>query len=614
MSKTVVRRLEFVSPASVKESAPGIFPFTDMVDLTVVPPPVAAQQLHVGISPASAGRDKTHVSAIVPSIRFIEFAPFEVKAIQTFLHRNHPNDKPGYCQDPESHLIFALQFTFFPPTSLERLLSPMRTLAKLDTSHLPTNARALSLCEHALELKERGEFNAAREAMRPLWRQLGVRPDTKELNPLTTAEVLLCAGILTSWIGGQNQIKEADEWARDLLTESMRLFENEGDIKKVAQVRTEIAYCYWRAGSLDEARIWFTDALQKLVIEGNARANALLGLSVVEWSLSRYDESLKILTDNANLFRRITSHGLKGFYHNQLAMVLRNVAPAHNRDAYYKRAIREYEAAELEFKLARNTLFRADVNNNLGFLLFKLSRFRPAHQCLNEARRLALLVRNKVVVAQIDDTRAQVLIAERKYAEAEAVARPAVASLRRSGHQGLLVDTLITHGIALSRLGKSEKAEFNFREAIEIAHQIGVLSKAGIASLTLIEEIDDLSPDALAHAYQQAVEWLSDTQSESLLLKFKAAGAKLAFELLREREAASVTVPLFNMPRDLTSEVLMFERGLIRQALVKVEGGHVVDAARWLGVSYQRLAHRIKTRHPELVEERSPVRQRKRRQ
>jgi tetratricopeptide (TPR) repeat protein len=485
-------------------------------------------------------------------------------------------------------------------------------MAKLDTSHLPANALALSLCERALQLKDRGEFDAAREVMRPLWKQLGQRPDTEGLNPTTTAEVLLCAGILTSWIGGQNQIKEADEWARDLLTESMRLFEAEEGTTKVAQARTEIAYCYRRAGALDEARIWFTDALEKLIVEGNARAYALLGLSVVEWSLTRYDEAFKILTDNAGLFRKIDSHSLRGFYHNQLAMVLRSVAPAHKRDAYYERALREYEAAELDFKLARNTLFRADVNNNRGFLLFKLARFREAHQYLQEARRLALLVRNKVVVAQIDDTRAQVLIAENKYNEAEAVARPAVSSLRRSGHQGLLIDTLITHGVALARLGKTDKAEFNFREAIEIAHQMGVLSKAGVASLTMIEEIDHLAPDALAHAYQQAGEWLADCQSEALLLKFKTAGMRLALELLRKREAEEATTTLFNMPRNLTTEVVMFERDLIRQALAKAEGGRVVDAARWLGVSYQRLAHRITTKHQELVNERSPVHRRSR--
>ncbi len=488
----------------------------------------------------------------------------------------------------------------------------MRTLAKLDTSHLSANAGALLLCERALELKERGEFDAAREVMCPLWPQLGQRPNTAGLNPVTTAEVLLVAGILTSWIGGQNQIKEADEWARDLLTESMRLFESEKDAKKVAQVQTEIAYCYRRAGALDEARIWFTDALEKLIIEGNARANALLGLSVVEWSLTRYDESFKILTENAKLFRKITSHSLKGFYHNQLAMVLRSVAPSHNRDAYYKRALREYEAAELEFKLARNALFRADVNNNRGFLLYKLSRFRQAHQYLNEARRLALLVRNRVVVAQIDDTRAQVLIAEKKYTEAEAVARTAAASLRKSGHLGLLIDTLITHGIALARLSKSEKAEFNFREAIEIAHQIGVLSKAGLAALALIEEIDHLAPHELAHSYQQAAEWLASCQSEALLLKFRNAGTKLALELLREKETENAPT-LFNMPIDLTNEVLMFERELIRQALAKVEGGSVVDAAKWLGISYQLLTHRIRAKHPELAKVRSPVRRRPRR-
>jgi transcriptional regulator with GAF, ATPase, and Fis domain len=66
------------------------------------------------------------------------------------------------------------------------------------------------------------------------------------------------------------------------------------------------------------------------------------------------------------------------------------------------------------------------------------------------------------------------------------------------------------------------------------------------------------------------------------------------------------------MPRNLTTEVVMFERDLIRQALAKAEGGRVVDAARWLGVSYQRLAHRITTKHQELVNERSPVHRRSR--
>lgn len=51
---------------------------------------------------------------------------------------------------------------------------------------------------------------------------------------------------------------------------------------------------------------------------------------------------------------------------------------------------------------------------------------------------------------------------------------------------------------------------------------------------------------------------------------------------------------------------------MIRQALAKVEGGSVVDAAKWLGISYQLLTHRIRKKHPELGEVRSPVRRRSR--
>ena len=62
-------------------------------------------------------------------------------------------------------------------------------------------------------------------------------------------------------------------------------------------------------------------------------------------------------------------------------------------------------------------------------------------------------------------------------------------------------------------------------------------------------------------------------------LKFKAAGTKLALELLRDKETEDATNTLFNMPRDLDDEVLKFEHDLISQALAKVEGGQVVDAA-----------------------------------
>lgn len=486
------------------------------------------------------------------------------------------------------------------------------TSPRLHTSHLTANEEALLRCETALELKDKGEYEAAREALGSLWSGMGKRPDIAGLYPSIAAEVLLCVGILTRWIGSRNQLpQESQDMARDLISESISFYESVGDVKKVASARAELAYCYWWEGALDEARIMFNESLQKLTMEGNTRATALLGLAVVEWSASRYNEALRILTENASLFNKITNHATKGSYHSQLAMVLRKLAPPEKRDDYFMRAINEYEEADHHFKLSQNVVFRSDVKNNLGFLFYKLCRYKEAHKYVAEARRLAVRVRDKVRAAQFDDTRAQVLIAEKRYKEAESVAKSAVRVLEKSGHQCLLTDALITHGIALARLKQTERAQFTFQKAIEIAHQVGALNKAGLAALTLIEELDELAPDTLYAAYNRASEWLAKSQSQDLLLRLNEA-ARRVFSVLRgELQAEAATEAILNKPCDLQSEVLKFESSLIRQALAQANAS-VTRAASLLGMSYQGLAYVIGSRHKDLLKERSPIRRRSR--
>lgn len=250
------------------------------------------------------------------------------------------------------------------------------------TPQLPINEAALQGCEKALRLKDRGDYDGAQAAMLPFWKGFGHRPDTTGLQAPVAAEVLLCVGILTGWIGSRNENGEADGTAKDLITESINYFESAGDVKKVAAAQSELAYCYWRAGALDEARVMFTEALQILTAPGNTRANALLGLSVVEWSDCRHNEALRILTDNAALFKKITNHTLKGFYHNQLAMVWRKLTTPDQRDTL-RRIYGEYQEADHQFKLARNSVFRAMVKNNIANVLRQLSRFKEAHQYLD---------------------------------------------------------------------------------------------------------------------------------------------------------------------------------------------------------------------------------------
>lgn len=153
---------------------------------------------------------------------------------------------------------------------------------KLHTSHLSANEEALLRCQTALEQKDKADYEGAQIVMRPFWQALGERPETKDLHASIAAEMLLTVGVLTGWIGGKVQVESAQETAKNLITESSTYFESVGDQKKLAAARVELAYCYWRNGELNEARIMMREALQRLTTEGDTRARAILRLTTIE--------------------------------------------------------------------------------------------------------------------------------------------------------------------------------------------------------------------------------------------------------------------------------------------------------------------------------------------
>ena len=484
-----------------------------------------------------------------------------------------------------------------------------KALPKLDTRHLDANDEALLRCKTALEQRDKGNYAGAQEIMRPLWRGVGQRPTTTGLDPSVAAEVWLCVGILTSWIGSKNQIRDAQELAKNLITQSMTYFESSSDVTKVAVAQTEIACCYYREGTLNEARSALHDALNTLTFEGAARARALLKLTTVESKAGRFREALELLNSNEALFRKITNHTIKGEYHTELAIILRNLATIENKPEYFLRATNEYKEAENQFRLAPNPIFRAYVINNVGFLLFQLSRYKEAHKYLNDARRLSVRLKHKTHTAQIDESRAQVLIAEGRLVEAERIARRSVTVLQRGGHFGMMAEALITQGVALARLGRTVSAQFIFRQAIEAGHQVDLMNVAGVAALTLIEEIQDLPPAILQAAYRQAREWLANCESADIKLRLADVACRVLDNIHTKLAADETTEILLTEPGGLRAQLEKHERLVIKQALAEVDG-RVTYAASLLDIRYQSLAYIIESRHPDLLKKRTPIRRR----
>ena len=108
------------------------------------------------------------------------------------------------------------------------------TSRKLKALRLSRDEAALAKCKLALEQRDNADARSALEIMRPLWRGVGARPYTEGLKPETAADVLFCSGVLTGWIGSSNQTKDAQELAKDMISESISYYQSSGPLSKVA--------------------------------------------------------------------------------------------------------------------------------------------------------------------------------------------------------------------------------------------------------------------------------------------------------------------------------------------------------------------------------------------
>jgi DNA-binding NtrC family response regulator len=379
--------------------------------------------------------------------------------------------------------------------------------------------------------------------MGDLWQRVGERPNIEELDGYTAGEVMLRSGVLSGWLGSANQIEGAQETAKNLISESIRIYEALQDTKKVGEARIELAICYWREGAYDEAHAILQEVLSKLADEDSElKARAIIRSAIIEISRIHYSDALCILTDAAPLVLSSSNHALKGKYHGNMALTLRNLGEGKYREDYVDRALIEYAAASFHFEQAGHTLFQAHTENNLGFLLFTIGRYDDAHSHLDSARRLFSGLKDPGSIAQVDETRARVLIAQQRFSDAERTARASVRTLEKGGQQSLLADALITHGTALARLGRYEESRFTFQRAIEVAHQAGALNIAGQAALTIIEELSKrLSLDEMVSVYRLADHLLNDTQHPQTLNRLRQAAKRVitagrAFDAMAEQK------------------------------------------------------------------------------
>ena len=474
-------------------------------------------------------------------------------------------------------------------------------LRQWEKSDLDLDQRALLRCAAAAELTEAGRYEEAREALGDLWRGVGERPETTGLSILTTAEVLLQCGVLTGWLGSVRQLPGAQEQAKDLLSETLRVFESAGRPGRVAETQYELGLCYFRLGAYDEARVLLETTFDSLG-EESAELKARISIrraSVEIWE-GHYHEARRVLEATRPVFDG-ADDVLRGKWHGQMGLVFRRLASTEGKAEYFDNAIIEYTAAIYHYEQARHERYVASNFNNLAYLLYKLGRHREAHEHLDRAQSIFTKLKDPGSLAQVDETRAQVLVAEKKYREAERVIEGVVRTLEPGGESALLADALVIQGVVRARLMAYESSLETLRRAMRVAQDSGAQTNAGLAALALIEEHGGstrLAEAELTKTYRRADELLKGTQDAEDIARLRAC-ARLVIRRLSGVQMHDKNFSFYGAVHEL-------EGRLIEQAL-ELEEGSLTRAAKRLGLKHQSLSHMLRARHAKLLAKRTPA-------
>lgn len=117
------------------------------------------------------------------------------------------------------------------------------------------------------------------------------------------------------------------------------------------------------------------------------------------------------------------------------------------------------------------------------------------------------------------------------------MARGATEVFERAGEHALLAEALTTRGRALARLERFDGARADFERAAEVAEQAGATEGAGLAVLTMIEELAALlDAGEMRAGYERADEWLARMQDPEVSERLRRA-AHRALDILPPAEA-----------------------------------------------------------------------------
>lgn len=450
-------------------------------------------------------------------------------------------------------------------------MTPKSSIA--DIMQLIGDAKNAELCR---------DINNLRHILQSVWNDYDHLPSFDEFQPLTRAELFRLCGFFMTFYGRSLNKIEYQSKAKDLLINSIEIFDTENSLIGAAESRISLAFCYWNSGEISEANSIIETVESEFQSTSHpvylqAQINRILFLV---WEL-KLDEARKLSEKISTKVQLCDDLRLKSMFHSESAIIYRRLKEYDLAESNYREAIR------LSSK-AKNTRFIAVNFNNLAYFYRDHEEYNLAHLYANKALKIYNDLGDEGWIPHVLDTIALIFLDEKKYSKALKTIDSAIEYFYKGEDTTGLLDALWTKTRCFLSLDELEEAVVIFGELQFVAlSRIGdvalrkyskllVKEIYALKKLSLPEEVSNFKKTLVSAAL---IEANGEIGKAAKILKLKKHQAlsdilekqfpELRGELGFTRRARRTVKIINEKPKEETKTVIIQQKDIRRTAEIK---------------------------------------------
>jgi DNA-binding winged helix-turn-helix (wHTH) protein/tetratricopeptide (TPR) repeat protein len=392
-------------------------------------------------------------------------------------------------------------------------------------------------CAIVREQIDAGNYEAGCKLLQPWW-SFGDRPKLDRLNQQSCADLLFTAGELAGFVASSVNLPRGQRHAEELLNGAIAFFEQLGLTKRAAEGRIALALCYHRQGLFDVGLTTVLRAFSDLSEEDlELRSLALMRLGGLERNAGRLKDALVRLIQAVEIAESCGTW-ITARCDLELASIHKDLAVSEDTALHFDQAMCFYLKALHQFEAVGHHRYIAIVENNIGLLLLDHSSYADAEKHLLRARKFFETLSDTFRGAQLNETLSRLYIGTEEYERAQELIWQAIRALEHTDAEAILAETLTTSGIVSSRLGRFSEAKRSFEGAYQISERCSDNEGAGLALLTMLEELDGrLDHSEKIQVAEMLRNLLATTQQRSLQARVERSMAKITSSTERDNNA-----------------------------------------------------------------------------